>query len=160
MIARNVLLFHGSAIAVDGEAFIFTAKSGTGKSTHARLWRQKFGERAIMVNDDKPMLRIGSDKVTVCGTPWNGKHHLDTDIEIPLKAICIIYQSKENHIERIPFYEALPILMEQSYMPKGDADMGKLLEFMDVIAGCIPIYLMGCNMDPEAADIAWEAMKH
>ena len=56
-------LMHGSVVAVDGEAFLFTAKSGTGKSTHTRLWRERFGERAVMVNDDKPLLRVpGADR--------------------------------------------------------------------------------------------------
>jgi hypothetical protein len=158
MIGRNVILFHGSAIAVDGEAYIFTAKSGTGKSTHARLWRQKFGGRAVMVNDDKPMLKIESTGVKVCGTPWNGKHHLDTNTEIPLQAICIIHQAAQNHIEQVTFEEALPTLLQQTYRPTGDTDMEKLLELIDNMAEIIPIYKMGCNMNPEAADVAWEAM--
>ena len=58
LLDSNILLFHGSAIAVDGVVYLFTAPSGTGKSTHTRLWRQLLGERAVMVNDDKPFLRI------------------------------------------------------------------------------------------------------
>ena len=69
---RNVLLFHGSVVAVDGQAYLFTAKSGTGKSTHTSLWRQVFGNRAVMVNDDKPFLGIQEDSVVVYGSPWNG----------------------------------------------------------------------------------------
>ena len=69
LLDRDILLFHGSAIAVDGQAYLFTAKSGTGKSTHTRLWQKQFGDRAVMVNDDKPLLRLDEQGVTVYGTP-------------------------------------------------------------------------------------------
>ena len=71
----DVLLVHGSAICMDGEVYLFTAPSGTGKSTHTRLWREVFGDRTMMIND-KPMLKICPDGVEVYGTPWRGKHHL------------------------------------------------------------------------------------
>lgn len=58
---RDTVLFHGSAVAVDGAAYIFTARRGTGKSTHARLWRELLGDRAVMVNDDKPLIRVEPD---------------------------------------------------------------------------------------------------
>jgi hypothetical protein len=154
----NILLFHGSAVAVDGQVYIFTAKSGTGKSTHTRLWRQKFGDRAVMVNDDKPMLHVHQTKVDVCGTPWNGKHHLDTNVELPLKSICIIRRSMENHIDRILVKDALPVLWEQSYRPSNASDLGKMLELLGEIVENIPIYELGCNMNPEAADVAWKGM--
>ena len=68
----NILLFHGSAIAVDGEGYLFTAHSGTGKSTHTRLWKQIFGDRAVMVNDDKPFLELTGNGVILHGSPWSG----------------------------------------------------------------------------------------
>ena len=74
----DTFLFHGSCVAVDGAAYCFTAKSGTGKSTHTRLWREMPGERAVMINDDKPLIRIRDGQATVFGTPWDGKHHLST----------------------------------------------------------------------------------
>ena len=80
---RNVLLFHGSALAMDGEAYLFAARSGTGKSTHARLWREAFGERVVMINDDKPLLQVGEEGVRVFGTPWNGKHRLGNNASAP-----------------------------------------------------------------------------
>ena len=94
MLSYETMLFHGSAIAVDGQAYLFTAKSGTGKSTHTRLWREVFGDRAVMVNDDKPLLKVTDSGVTVFGTPWNGKHRLGKNNSAPLKAIRF-YQ---NHL--------------------------------------------------------------
>lgn len=79
LIEWDVVLFHGSALALDGKAYLFTAPSGTGKSTHAALWRQVFGTRVTMINDDKPLLRFAPEGVTVFGTPWAGKAHLQTN---------------------------------------------------------------------------------
>lgn len=70
----DTLLFHGSCISVDSKAYLFTAKSGTGKSTHTQLWKKRFGERAVFINDDKPLLKISAQGVTVYGTPWDTKN--------------------------------------------------------------------------------------
>ena len=67
---------------------MFTAPSGTGKSTHARLWREAFGERVVMINDDKPLLLVRPEGVTVYGTPFRGKHGLGGDRSAPLRAIA------------------------------------------------------------------------
>ena len=77
---HDTLVFHGSVVAVDGQAYLFTAKSGTGKSTHTRLWRELLGSRAVMVNDDKPFLRITENGVIAYGSPWNGKPGLGSNI--------------------------------------------------------------------------------
>ena len=87
---HNTFLFYGSCIAVDGAGYVFTAKSGTGKSTHTRLWRELLDNRATMVNDDKPLIRIADDDAIIYGTPWDGKHPLSHNIAVPLKAICIL----------------------------------------------------------------------
>ena len=75
----GVILIHGSALAMDGNGVLFTAKSGVGKSTHARLWREQFGERIVMVNDDKPFIKVCYDEAFLCGTPWDGKHRLGSN---------------------------------------------------------------------------------
>lgn len=87
---RNCVLFHCSAVAVDGKAYLFTAASGTGKSTHTRMWRQHFGGRAVMVNDDKPILRIKDDGIYVCGTPWCGSMVADKRGSAGAGEICIL----------------------------------------------------------------------
>ena len=112
---RSVLLMHGSVVAVDGEAYMFTALSGTGKSTHVRLWRKLFGDRAVMVNDDKPLVRIGGERAIVYGTPWDGKHHLSNNIAVPLKAIVVLRRGLENEIHPLTVQEAFPTLLQQSF---------------------------------------------
>lgn len=159
LLVYDTILFHGSVIAVDGAGYLFTAKSGTGKSTHTRLWREYFGERAVMVNDDKPLLQITENGVLVHGTPWDGKHHLSRNISVPLKAICILTRAEENHIGQVTKSVAYPMLLQQAYRPQNPLKMRKTLELLDKIPDNIALYRLGCNMETEAAEIAYNAMK-
>jgi serine kinase of HPr protein (carbohydrate metabolism regulator) len=154
----NTLLFHGSAIAFDGFAYLFCAKSGTGKSTHTRLWRECFGARATMVNDDKPFVSVRDGAIIIHGSPWNGKHRLGSNISVPLKAICILERGEVNKIEQIPPIKALKMLMQQSSRPQDNEKMGKYLELLDLIAKEVKFYRLECNMDIEAARISFEGM--
>ena len=158
MLEYDTVLMHGSAIAVDGKGYIFIAKSGTGKSTHTRLWRELFGKRAFMVNDDKPLLKIKEEQALVYGTPWNGKHHLSTNTKIPLKAVCILERGTENIIKQISLLEALPRILEQCYRPSGKDSLIKILDLIDILSKTVKFYHLQCNMEPEAANVAYKAM--
>lgn len=155
----DTLLFHGSVVAVDGEGYLFTAKSGTGKSTHTALWRKLFGERAVMVNDDKPLLKVSAHGVTAFGTPWDGKHHLSSNIAVPLKAICILERAAENRIQGISMAEAYPMLLQQCYRSQNPFKLAKTLKLLDTLAIRTGLYRLGCNRDVEAAQVAYNAMK-
>ena len=159
LLERDVLLFHGSVIAVDGQAYLFTALSGTGKSTHARLWRQAFGDRAVMVNDDKPLLRVEESGVTAYGTPWNGKHNLSRNIAVPLKALCVLTRDKTNHIEPISAGDAFPTLFQQTYRPDREDSLPRLLTLLERLSRTVRLYRLGCNMEPEAAIISYQGMQ-
>ena len=156
MVDYDTILMHGSVVAVDGEAFLFTAKSGTGKSTHTRYWREVFGERAVMVNDDKPLLKLTEDGVLACGTPWDGKHRLSTNVCLPLKAICILERGETNEITEISAQEALPMVFQQTHRPK---KLAKYMEIIDKLTQRVKFYRLRCNMSQEAAIVAYEAMK-
>ena len=160
LVQDDILLMHGAVVAVDGQAYLFTAKSGTGKTTHTRLWMRQFGDRAVMVNGDKPLLHITSEGVTVYGTPWDGKEHLSTNTSCPLKALCILTRSETNHIERISKKEALPMLCQQSYRPCSPIGAQKMLALVDRLGSSVPLYRLGCNMEPEAALVAYHGMNH
>ena len=151
-------LFHGSCVAVDECGYLFAAKSGTGKSTHARLWRELLGERAVMVNDDKPLIHVNSDGTAVAyGTPWDGKHHLSSNISVSLKAICMLERAEENSIREITKQEALPMLIQQTYRP---ADPGALVKTLALLGRLnVKIYRLRCNMDISAAELSYGVMK-
>ncbi len=157
-LAENILLFHGSAICVDGEAYLFTAKSGTGKSTHVRLWEKQFGDRAVIINDDKPLLKIEQDGVTVYGTPWDGKEHRSTNTSCPLKAICVLTRSETNQIKPIDKKTAFFMLCQQSYRSPHPDALKKVLHLVDQLSRSVALYQLGCNMEPEAARVAYDGM--
>ncbi|MBO5323278.1 MAG: hypothetical protein J6A88_04160 [Oscillospiraceae bacterium] len=158
LFAFDTLLFHGSVVAVDGQGYLFTAKSGTGKSTHTRFWRETFGERAVMVNDDKPFLRITQDGVIAYGSPWNGKHKLGNNISVPLKAMCILERGEENHIQAISGSDAATMLFQQSNRPMDPRKMPKYMDLIDQLSKKTSFYRMQCNLDPSAAQVAFDAM--
>lgn len=166
MLKRGVLLMHGSVIAVDGEAYMFTAKSGTGKSTHVRLWRRLFGPRAVMVNDDKPLLRIPqaeasegiAARVMAYGTPWDGKHHLSNNIAVPLKAIVVLDRGVENEIHRLTVQEAFPTLLQQSFREKDALGTLQTMRMLSELSKQVGFYHLHCNMEPDAARVAYEGI--
>jgi len=159
MLEYNTILFHGSVVSVDNIGYLFTAKSGTGKSTHTSLWRELFKERAIMVNDDKPLLRVTENGVTAYGTPWNGKHRLSTNMGVPLNAICVLERSDENHIEKVTAESVYNMLVQQVYRPQNPQKLLKTLQLIDVMADNVNFYRLGCNMDISAAETAYNGMK-
>ena len=156
--AENRMLVHGSCIAVDGQAYLFVAKSGVGKSTHTRLWREAFGERAVMVNDDKPILGIDDGTVYAYGTPWDGKHRLSTNTRVPLKAICLLQRAEENSVKQISFSEAYMRLLPAVYRPPRTEQYLRVLETLDKTGSAVSFYELGCNMEPEAAMVSYEGM--
>ena len=146
---RDVLLMHGSTVAVDGRAYLFTAPCGTGKSTHTRLWREVFGDRAVMVNDDKPFLKLTEDAVLACGSPWTGKHGIGTNVCVPLSGICILSRGRENVIRPAEPEQVEEFLRSQCFPPQG---LEKLLDR-------VRLWEMECTKDPGAAVTAFETMK-
>lgn len=159
MLEYDTILFHGSCIAVDGKAYLFTAKSGTGKSTHTRFWREYFGDRAVMVNDDKPLIRMTEKGAIVYGTPWNGKHRLGENIFAPLHALCVLERAEENRIEKISKKEVYTMLLQQTHRPGSALGMHKMLLLVDKLASQTSFYRLGCNLDPDAARVAYEGMQ-
>ena len=159
MLESDTILFHGSVIAVDGIGYLFTAKSGTGKSTHSRLWRELFGERAVMVNDDKPLIKVSESGIIVYGTPWDGKHRLSTNISVPLKAVCVLERSEENRIEKVTADSVYHMLVQQVYRPQNPQKLLKTLQLIDVLSENVGLYRLGCNMNISAAELAYKAMK-
>lgn len=160
LFSRDTLLFHGSAVAVDGKGYLFTASCGTGKSTHTRLWREVFRNRAVMVNDDKPFLKITEAGILMYGAPWSGKHGLDTNICVPLQGICILSRGTENVIHPLSPAEALPMLAHQSCAPSDSGQQPRFRQLVEALSGAVPLWHMACTKDPAAAWVSFEAMSN
>ena len=155
---HDTFLFHGSAIAADGNGYLFTASSGTGKSTHTALWRKHLGERAVMVNDDKPLIRVTDEGAWVYGTPWNGKHRLGSNIRVPLKGVCLLSRGEKNEIVKISAKEAFPMLLQQAYRPSDIKALEKTVALLSKMSEKTGLFRLKCNMDIEAAEVAFSYM--
>jgi hypothetical protein len=143
---------HSSAVALDGRAVLFSGPCGTGKSTHTNLWQQYFGpDRAVIINDDRPALRMAKNIFYTYGTPWSGKSTLNTNVRVPLGAVIFLKQAKENHIRRLDNKEAVQMLIYQSQRPSSYRNrMNSLLTLIDGLLHKIPVYQMDCNISFDA----------
>lgn len=157
LLKDNILLFHASALSVDKKAYLFTAPSGTGKSTHVQMWKKRFQDRVTIINDDKPLLLVKKGHITVFGTPYCGKEGLNTNISAPAAGIVILHQDKSNTIKPITASQAYPILFGQTFRPK-DKDL--IIRVMDLVEQLttLPVYSMGCTVSIEAAELAYKTL--
>lgn len=160
LINRDTLLFHGSTVAVNGFAYLFTAPCGTGKSTHTRLWRDVFGDRAIMINDDKAFLKVTSSGVIAYGSPWSGKHGLDTNVSLPLKGICFLRRGKENRIWLGDSQKLWDEIAHQCLIPDDPEGKTNSLALIDGLLRFVPLWEMECTKDPSAAVLSYNTMSN
>ena len=155
---RDILMLHGSTVAVEGRAYLFTAPCGTGKSTHTRLWRELLGDRAVMVNDDKPFLKITEEGALAYGSPWSGKHGLASNICVPLQGICLLHRGTENRICRGDKEQLREVLYRQVHMPEEASLARNIFPLMEALMEKVPLWEMDCNKELEAAKVAFGAM--
>ncbi len=160
LIGFDGILLHSSCIVLDGEAYAFSADSGTGKSTHTQLWLKHFGDRVYMLNDDKPAIRIIDDNVYACGTPWSGKYDYSTPAVVPLSGICFIERSEDNWIREAETGKAVFNIFSQTLRRLDKADMDKLFNVLEKIFSKVKLYEMGCNISDEAVITAYNKMKN
>lgn len=156
LLNRGILLLHGSTVAVDGKAYLFTAASGVGKSTHTRLWREVFQDRAVMVNDDRAFLKREHDGIYACGSPWTGKHGIGENLSLPLCGICVLKRGNENVI--IPIRaDGKVTLQGQLFVPYA-GDERQVSELAGATLREVPLWQMTCTKSTDAARIAYDTM--
>ncbi len=159
LIRFNGYMLHASAVLYQARAFLFSAPSGTGKSTHTALWQNHFGhDRVRILNDDKPAIRRIGDTIYAFGTPWSGKHDISIPIGVPLAGICFLERAEENSIEKISSREALPNLFSQTLRRLPDDDLDMLSDELSELLGLVPIYRLKCNISTDAAVLAESTM--
>lgn len=154
LIQNGGVVLHGSAIAYRGQGVVFTADSGTGKSTHTGLWKQRFQNDVTVINDDKPALRFYEEKAVVFGTPWSGKTDINANLSAPLAAIVVLEQAPHNAIRPLTTKEAIFHLSNQINRPYYDRDSGiKTLDTIEKLIQTVPIYLLQCTISQEAVSL-------
>ena len=147
MAERGTILLHGAAIAWRGRCFIFTAPSGTGKTTHILNWRKAFPE-TVIVNGDKPLIHV--DSGLVYGTPWCGKEGYGANMAAPLAGIVALERGAENVIRPAPFEELLPLLLRQVYIPGDVMAAARVWQLIRRLRS-VPCWRLWCNQDEASA---------
>ncbi len=153
--AFDAFVMHASTVAVDGKAYCFAAESGTGKSTHTRLWKEVLGDRLTVVNGDKPICRFRDGQLFAFGTPWCGKEGWQTNMSAPVKALCLLERAEENALYPVDAFEVLGELVHHFHLPGGgQVDMPRLMELIDRMVTTVPVYRLRCRNDVSAAEAA------
>lgn len=158
LITRGGMMLHASAVVVDNAAYLFSAPSGTGKSTHTSLWLRRFPD-AFILNDDKPALFFMGERVYAAGTPFSGKYDISANRIVPLQAIAFIERSDTNRIESIGDKRALFELLNQTARPDSVELYSRLVQNTAAVIAKTPIYKLFCNMEEDAVSVSYEAMR-
>ncbi len=158
ILVRQGLVIHASAVEWQGKAVMFSAPSGTGKSTQAKLWRKHMG--ALILNDDCPAVRVAGGQARVYGTPWSGSSNIFLNSHAPLSAVIMLEQAPENRICRLTACEAVSRLMPRCYLPYYDRElMGRAINQLEKIIAMTPVFLLRCRPDREAVELVYECIK-
>jgi hypothetical protein len=154
---HQTLLIHASCIGYGNWAFPFTAKSGTGKSTHSSLWLKHI-EGCELINDDNPIIRISDDNTPyLYGSPWSGKTPCYRNVKRRLGAVVQIERALQNSIERLPVVRAFAALLPACSSMKWDEELyDHLCQSLSSIITTTPIYTLHCLPDEEAAQVCFQ----
>lgn len=161
----DAFILHGSAVALDGKGYVFSGRSGVGKSTHSRLWLEKFGDldkkepgaRARIINGDKPILALRDGQWLVCGSPWQGKENWGNAASAPLRGICLLERGEKNAV--VPTARVTDWLFNSVIMPQEQNDMIAFFDLLDNLVEQVPFYRMQVNnLAADAVAVSHAAM--
>ena len=149
---------HGAVIAYNNAAYMFTASSGTGKTTHIRKWLNNL-PGAYVVNGDKPLIKITNAGAIACGTPWCGKEKFGKNCMVPMRAIVLMERGEDNIIQEISFGQAFTGLLQQTYMPKDVEKMKKTLALLSMLQGRVKFYrFLFNNKKDDSFEVAYNTI--
>jgi hypothetical protein len=147
-------LFHAAAVTLDGKGYMFLGKSGTGKSTHARLWLNNL-QGVELMNDDNPAVRIKPDGTAVVyGTPWSGKTPCYRNVSAPVGGIVLLSQAPYNKITRLSGIGAYAAIVPSISGKRWDSKLADgLHDTENALATNIPVWHLDCLPDADAAHL-------
>lgn len=161
LLERGGFYLHASAVVKDGKAFLFSGRSGEGKSTHTRLWQREFGPETVVINDDKPALRRIDGTWYAYGTPWCGKDGINCNMKVPLAGICFLKQADQNRIRRLTSQEALQRILGQTiWRIQSVKRLDLLMNHLDDLLTRIPVFELENRPEPAAAQLSYTTMRH
>ncbi|MCH5190689.1 MAG: hypothetical protein J1F23_00850 [Oscillospiraceae bacterium] len=158
LLKHNGMMLHASCVEKDGYAYLFSAKSGTGKSTHTHLWLKNLPNTRI-INDDKPALIYDGGKWYACGTPFSGKTDENIDVRVPVRAITFLSRGEKNTVTRLNSAEAATRFLPQTINPSTRELSEKMLDNLDRLLRNVPVFALECNMSDQAAYASYEGIE-
>lgn len=158
---HDVAWLHACAVEVDGEGYAFTAPSGYGKTTQARLWLDYFGSRARIINGDNPLIRFVNGVCYICGSPFGGSEGYQYNTQVPLKGICFLNHSEKNEITCIEPGMAFAQIMRdyQNYRLLNLGNLESMMKLWERIVEVVPVWQLHCNQSMEAVKVAYQGMQ-
>ena len=152
--ASGTVLFHAAVVSHEGKGYMFLGPSGTGKSTHARLWL-KYIDGTALVNDDNPVVRLAADGLPVVyGSPWSGKTPCYRNVSYPLGGIVLLSQAPYNNIHRLGGIHAYASLVASISGKRWDSRVADGLHATEnALASTVPVWHLECLPDEEAAKL-------
>ncbi len=156
---RGAVPVHTSAVVCDGKAVLCLGESGTGKSTHTRLWRENIAG-TFLLNDDSPIVRAEADGIYAYGSPWSGKSPCFRQERYPVAALLRIVQRPENTIKRLGVVEAFAALQPSCppVLAHDEGCMDMTVDFISKVVGQVPVYRLGCLPDAAAAHLSHDTI--
>lgn len=152
MLNSHGMSLHSSSLAYKNNGVMFSADSGTGKSTHTRLWKKVFDD-VVIVNDDMPIIKKVDDVWHLFGCPWSGKTEINTNISVPLKALVFLERGTVNEIERIYAPDCVLRIIKQTFLPSYKELAQKVMSNISKLVQDIPIYRLRCTISDEAPEV-------
>lgn len=156
---QRTIAIHASVITCNGKAVLFLGESGTGKSTHTRIWCE-YISGAVLLNDDSPVVRITEGYPLVSGSPWSGKTPCYKNEAYPLIALVRLKQAPYNRISELSVLRALGAVYP-SCPPElmGDVELSDAIcmTISDVLQR-VPVYILECLPDPDAAGLVYQTI--
>jgi hypothetical protein len=155
----DAFVFHGCVMAYNGGAYLFTARSGVGKTTHAKNWLSLYGDKVHVLNGDKPVIRIIDGTPYAAGTPWRGKENYGVNEMLPLRAIVFLDRGPINRVSEILPKDATVRLIKQVYLPQKSAlSLTKTMRLSDKILSSVRLLHLECTKDEKSAEVSFNAL--
>lgn len=155
----GAIAIHSSVVVKEHQAVLCLGESGTGKSTHTRLWRENI-EGARLLNDDSPIVRMIDGKCIVYGSPWSGKTHCYVNKHVPARAIMRLSQAPYNKIHRLPALSAIGAILPSCppVFAYDNALQDHICNTVSGIISCTPVYHLECLPDAAAAELSYSTI--
>ena len=157
MLLYRVLLMHGVVIETNGQGYMIIGTSGVGKTTRANIWLKEY-PNSIIVNGDKPLIKLTETSIIAYGTPWCGKEGHNNNKSVPVNAILLLERAddKNDMISELSLLDAFPALYQQTYHPTNSDEISITLKLLREFEGKVKFYRFRSSRTPESIRMAFE----